>query len=52
MDYKSLSDICSYVNERIATNDINLNQYISTENMIPNKGGRYKIKKIAKWENY
>ncbi|GMG68156.1 restriction endonuclease subunit S [Tetragenococcus halophilus] len=46
MDYKSLSDICSYVNERIATNDINLNQYISTENMIPNKGGVTKSKKL------
>ncbi len=46
LDYKSLSDICSYVNERIATNDINLNQYISTENMIPNKGGVTKSKKL------
>ena len=34
-----LSKFCFYRNERIATNILNSRTYISTENMLPNKGG-------------
>jgi type I restriction enzyme S subunit len=36
---QKLSDICFFVNERIAVADLDLNAYISTENMLPNKQG-------------
>lgn len=35
----NLSDICEYVQEKIDVSELNLNTYISTENMLPNKGG-------------
>ena len=38
MRYK-LSDIATYISEKINTNDIDLKEYISTENMLPDKGG-------------
>ena len=38
MKYK-LSDICSYRKGKISTSNLNCQTYISTENMIPNKGG-------------
>ena len=34
-----LSEICFYRNERIATNTLNNRTYVSTENMLPDKGG-------------
>ena len=34
-----LSKICFYRNERIATNALNNRTYVSTENMLPDKGG-------------
>lgn len=34
-----LSDICVYRNERISTNVLNSHTYVSTENMLPDKGG-------------
>ncbi|MDI9388346.1 MAG: restriction endonuclease subunit S, partial [Synergistota bacterium] len=34
-----LSDLCRYANGRVAVADLDLNNYISTENMLPNKGG-------------
>lgn len=34
-----LSDLCYYAEGRIAVADLNLDNYISTENMLPNKGG-------------
>lgn len=34
-----LSKICFYRNERIATNALNDRTYVSTENMLPDKGG-------------
>ena len=34
-----LSDICVYRNERISTNALNSHTYVSTENMLPDKGG-------------
>lgn len=34
-----LSDICVYRNERIPTNALNSHTYVSTENMLPDKGG-------------
>ena len=35
----TLSDICSYNNERILVSKLTLDTYISTENMLANKGG-------------
>lgn len=34
-----LKDICQYVPERVATATLTRDNYISTENMLPNKGG-------------
>lgn len=34
-----LSDICVYRNERISSNALNSHTYVSTENMLPDKGG-------------
>lgn len=38
MKYK-LSDICTFTDERIVVTDLDLNNYISTENMLQNKEG-------------
>lgn len=34
-----LDDICEFVNKKISINNINKTNYISTENMLPNKNG-------------
>ena len=34
-----LSDVCHYVNGKIAVSSLNSSNYISTENMLPNKEG-------------
>ena len=34
-----LKDICQYVPERVATTTLTIDNYISTENMLPDKGG-------------
>lgn len=34
-----LSSLCSYVKEKISTKTLSRQNYISTENMMPNKGG-------------
>lgn len=34
-----LSDLCNYVEGRVNVADLSLNTYISTENMLPDKGG-------------
>ena len=39
MKYKLLSDVCEYRKDRISSEKINANNYISTENMLPNRGG-------------
>ena len=44
--YKSLSDFSSYVNDRISIEKLNLNNYISTENMLQNKNGIVKSAKL------
>ncbi|MEB7470779.1 restriction endonuclease subunit S [Enterococcus faecium] len=46
MIYKVLSDFSSYVNERIPVEKLNLNNYISTENMLQNKNGIVKSAKL------
>lgn len=35
----SLSDVCFYVNEQIPISKIKIENYISTENMLPEKSG-------------
>lgn len=39
MKYRLLSDVCEYRKDRISAEKINENNYISTENMLPNRGG-------------
>ena len=34
-----LKNICQYVSDRVATTSLSTSNYISTENMLPNKGG-------------
>jgi len=36
---KMLSDLCFFAEERIAVADLDIDKYISTENMLPNKEG-------------
>ncbi|MCL2135437.1 MAG: restriction endonuclease subunit S [Candidatus Bathyarchaeota archaeon] len=36
---QKLSNICSFVDGRVAVTDLDMNTYISTENMLPNKDG-------------
>jgi type I restriction enzyme S subunit len=36
---KKLSALCYFANGRVAVADLGLDTYISTENMLPNKGG-------------
>ena len=39
MDYKLLSEVSAYRNDRILSDKVNKENYISTENMISNRGG-------------
>ena len=41
-----LSDICSFANDRVLVANLELNNYISTENMLPNKEGITQSKKL------
>jgi len=36
---RKLADLCSFADGRVPVADLNLDTYISTENMLPNKGG-------------
>ena len=36
---KTLSDLCSFADGRVAIDGLDLDTYISTENMLPNKEG-------------
>ncbi|MDR1819526.1 MAG: restriction endonuclease subunit S [Methanobrevibacter sp.] len=50
--YSKLQDICVLINEKIRINEeinenmINLSNYVSTENMLPNKGGIVDAEKL------
>ncbi|MFS1664577.1 restriction endonuclease subunit S [Streptococcus sp. zg-JUN1979] len=46
MIYKALSEVSSYVSEKIDVSMLSLDNYISTENMIPNRGGINKATKL------
>lgn len=35
----TLNDICSYRNETVDLNEATLEKYVSTESMLPNRGG-------------
>lgn len=39
MNYRILSTACEYRKDRISADEVNGNNYISTENMLPNRGG-------------
>ena len=41
-----LSDICGFADGRIAVAKLSTENYISTENMIPNKGGVTKSSRL------
>ena len=45
-----LSDICSYRSEKVKTSQLSINNYISTENMLPNKMGIEKATNIPSAE--
>lgn len=47
----SLSDVCFFVNEQIPTSEINLKNYISTENMLPGKNGIQKASSLPNTQN-
>jgi type I restriction enzyme S subunit len=36
---QTLSGLCAFADGRVAVADLDLDSYISTENMLPNKGG-------------
>lgn len=36
---KTLSEVCSFQTDNILTSDINMSEYVGTENMVPNRGG-------------
>lgn len=42
----NLSDLCDYANSRVSTSTLNEDTYISTENMLPNKGGICKASSV------
>lgn len=37
--YVTLSAVCDYCSDRVSATSVTVNNYISTENMLPNKGG-------------
>ena len=37
--YKQLSEVASFSNDKTSLNTVNIHNYVSTENMLPNKGG-------------
>ncbi|EPI2116245.1 restriction endonuclease subunit S [Listeria monocytogenes] len=46
MNFKNLSEVSDYVNERVKVENLTVENYISTENMLPNKGGIDKATKL------
>ena len=42
-----LSEICSYCNSRVKVDTLTIDNYISTENMVANKGGIVPASKIS-----
>lgn len=47
MEYRMLSSVCEYRKDRISANKVNEDNYISTENMLPDKKGVEKASSIA-----
>lgn len=46
MKFKKLYDLCEYVNQKINSSSVNVSLYISTENMLPQKGGIVRAESI------
>ena len=46
LNFKNLSEVSDYVNERVKVENLTVENYISTENMLPNKGGIDKATKL------
>lgn len=43
-----LEDVCEYVNDRISIDKVTLKNYISTENLLPEKGGKKRASSLPK----
>ena len=52
MKYRVLSHVCEYRKDRIFVDNVNENNYISTENMLPNKGGVEKASSIPEGKTF
>lgn len=40
VEYKNLGDVCSYATERIDASEVNANNYVGVENLLPDKQGK------------
>lgn len=52
MKYRILSTACEYRKDRISADEVNENNYISTENMLPNRGGVETASSIAEGKTF
>ena len=52
MEYRLLSTACEYRKDRISADEVNENNYISTENMLPNRGGVETASSIAEGKTF
>lgn len=46
MDYVALSEIASYVEERISSDAVSLESYVTTDSLLQNKAGREQAQKL------
>ena len=52
MKYRVLSTACEYRKDRISADEVEKNNYISTENMLPNRGGVETASSIAEGKTF
>ena len=52
MKYRLLSTTCEYSKDRISVEEVNENNYISTENMLPNRGGVETASSVAEGKTF
>lgn len=52
MKYRVLSTACEYRKDRISADEVNENNYISTENMLPNRGGVETASSVAEGKTF
>jgi len=51
VEYKKLGEVCMLSKERIGVNELNADNYVSVENLLPNKRGKIKASNIPKEGN-